>query len=185
MFAFLASAAVGIGGGRFVSYTMRGTLNPPINLALTTGDRFPDFELPDQNGRLYQRPINATALILIYRGDFCPFSRYELAELTTRSAEFRQRGIRMLAISADPAERSKMLAAFLHTDIPLLSDVRESLLGPLGLIQHHRNKVPDNALPAFFLLDRSGVVRWIFTSPYYREQPSADSLLEQAAAINR
>jgi len=73
-----------------------------------------------------------------------------------------------------------MLAGFLRTKIPLLSDNSESLIAALGLVQHHRNGEPDNAIPAFFVVDRNGVVRWIFTSPYYREMPRPDTLLSAA-----
>ena len=116
-------------------------------------------------------------LVVVYRGDFDPFARYELSELTARQPELRKQGLKTVAISADPIDRSKMLAGFLGTNIPLLSDDKETLLRPLGLIQHHRDGEPDNAIPAFFLLDRDGVVRWIFTSPYSREMPSTEKIL--------
>ncbi len=65
----------------------------------------------------------------------------------------------------------------------MLSDTSESLVAQLGLVQHHRNGEPDNAIPAFFIVDRNGVVRWIFTSPYYRELPRPDALLDAAKSI--
>src|ERR1700733_15204062 len=116
-------------------------------------------------------------LIVIYRGDFDAFARNELAELTAHQAELNARGLSTVAISADPIDRSKMLAGFLRTSIPLLSDEKEILLTPLGLVQHHRDGEPDNAIPAFFILDCDGLVRWIFTSPYYREMPSIETIL--------
>jgi peroxiredoxin len=122
-------------------------------------------------------------LIYVYRGDFDPFARFELAELTAHAGDFRRGGIDTLAISTDQVERSKMLAGFLRTKIPLLSDTNESLVAPLGLVQHHRNGEPDNAIPAFFVVDRNGVVRWIFTSPYYREMPPPDTLLDAAKSV--
>jgi peroxiredoxin len=182
LLAFFACAAVGIGGGRFVSYTLRGTRNPPFTLNLKMGDRFPAYALPDQTGAIQHGPkadSNGT-LVVVYRGDFDPFARFELSELTARQSELRKRGLKTVAISADPIDRSKMLAGFLGTDIPLLSDDKEALLRPLGLIQHHRDGEPDNAIPAFFLLDREGIVRWIFTSPYSREMPSTESILAAA-----
>jgi peroxiredoxin len=182
LLAFFACAAVGIGGGRFVSYTMRGTRNPPFTLNLKVGDHFPGFALADQNGLIHQgieAGPNGT-LVVAYRGDFDPFARYELFELTAHQPELQNHGLRTVAISADPNDRSKMLSAFLRTDIPLLSDDKETLLKPLGLIQHHRDGEPDNAIPAFFMLDRKGVVRWIFTSPYYREMPSLETILAAA-----
>jgi peroxiredoxin len=179
LLAFFACAAVGIGGGRFVSYTLRGTRNPPFALNLKVGDRFPNFTLPDQTGAIHQGPEAAT-LLVIYRGDFDPFARYELAELTARQAELTAHGLKTVAISADPIDRSKMLAGFLRSNLPLLSDEKETLLKPLGLVQQHRDGEPDNAIPAFFILDRNGIVRWIFTSPYSREMPSIEKILAAA-----
>ena len=178
-----ACVVVGVSGGRFVSYIIRGTLNPPFTLTLKTGDRFPSYALADQSGAIHTGPPSAATLVVVYRGDFCPFARYELGELTAHRRELARAGVDVVAISADPVDRSKMLAGFLGTDIPLLSDARESVLGPLGLVQRHRNGEPDNAIPAFFMLDRDGAVRWIFTSPYYREMPSMTTLLSAAAAM--
>jgi len=167
LFAFLACIVVGVGGGRFVSYVMRATLNPVFTLGLAPGQRFPSFALTDQNDSIHRGPAPDGAdatLIYVYRGDYDPFARFELAELTAHADDFRRANVDTVAISTDPVERSKMLAGFLRTKIPLLSDNSESLIAPLGLVQHHRNGEPDNAIPAFFVVDRKGVVRWIFTS---------------------
>jgi alkyl hydroperoxide reductase subunit AhpC len=77
-----------------------------------------------------------------------------------------------------------MLAEFLKTGIPLLSDEKQTVVGPLGLVQRHRNGEPDSAIPAFFIVDHAGIVRWTFTSPYYREMPSTGALLEAARSVN-
>jgi len=186
LFGFLACIVVGAGGGRFVSYVMRATLNPPFTLKLAIGQPFPSFALTDQNGSIHNGPAQTGAgvtLVYIYRGDYDPFARFELAELTAHADEFRRAGVDTIAISTDQAERSKMLAGFLRTKIPLLSDTGESILAPLGLVQHHRNGEPDNAIPAFFIVDRNGIVRWIFTSPYYRELPRPDTLLAAARSV--
>lgn len=183
---FLFCIVVGIGGGRFVSYTMRVTVNPPFILKLAVGQQFPSFALADQNDSIHRGPTPTGApatLIVVYRGDFDPFARFELAELTSHATDFSQAGVDVLALSSDPIDRSTMLAGFLHTKLPLLSDDRESILAPLGLVQHHRNGEPDNAIPAFFVLDRNGVVRWIFTSPYSREMPRPETLLDAARTV--
>jgi alkyl hydroperoxide reductase subunit AhpC len=76
-----------------------------------------------------------------------------------------------------------MLSGWLHSDVPLLSDERETLLGPLGLVQHHRNGEPDNAIAAWFVVDASGRVRWLFTSRYYRELPTSAALIEAVRSV--
>lgn len=183
LLALLACAAIGVGGARFYLYASRGTLNPDFTLKLAPSDPFPRYALPDQSDRVHtDAELKGSGhLIVVYRGDYCPFGRYELHELTERRNQFAARGVDVIAISADPVARSKMLAGFLKTPIPLLGDPSGKLLGPLGLLQHHRNDEPDNAIPAFVLVDRDGVVRWIFTSPYYREEPSMEALLKAAA----
>lgn len=186
LLAFLSCIVIGAGGGRFVSYAMRVTVNPPFTLKLSVGQAFPTFALSDQNGTTHRGPAStdtAATLIVVYRGDFDPFARYELAELTARADDFRRAGVDVIAISADPVERSKMLAGFLSTRIPLLSDEHESILAPLGLVQHHRNGEPDNAIPAYLILDHGGTIRWIFTSPYYRELPRWETLLDAAKSV--
>jgi peroxiredoxin len=186
LFAFLACVVVGMGGGRFISYAMRGTLNPPYKLNIAVGQRFPAFALLDQNTAMHRGPATADAdatLIYVYRGDFCPFARFELGDLTRHTGEFRRARIDVVGISADPVERSKMLAGYLRTEIPLLGDTKESVLAPLGLVQRHVDAQPDNAIPAFFVVDRDGVVRWIFTSRYYRELPTVGTLLDAAKSV--
>lgn len=186
VFAILACVVIGVGGGRFVSYLMRGTLNPPYQLNIKVGQQFPTFALLDQRAANHHGPASAGAdatLIFIYRGDFCPFARFGLADLTKHADEFRRARVEVLGISIDPVERSKMLAGFLHTEIPLLGDPGETLLRPLGLVQHHVTAEPDNAIPAFFIVDRDGFVRWIFTSRYYRELPTVTTLLDAAKSV--
>jgi len=180
LLAIFASAAIGVGSGRFISYTLRGTLNPPFHLAVAVGDRFPAFALPDQHGVIHQGPAtqgSRATLVYVYRGDYCAFARHEIADLNSMLPQLRKNGVNLIALSADAIDRSKMLSGFLHCDVPLLSDEHEAVLGPLGLVQHHRNGEPDNAIPAFFVLDHAGKVRWIFTSPYYRQLPRSDDLI--------
>jgi len=187
LFGLFTCVALGIGGGRFASYTLRGTLNPAFTLHLAVGDRFPSFALSDQHGVIHtldDSRARGLTLIVVYRGDFCPFARFELAELTARAPDLDAARVHVIAISTDPAERSIKLAAFLHTRIPLLGDQPQTLLGPLGLIQHHRNGQQDNSIPACLLVDSNGIVRWIFTSAYYRELPAIATVLDAARSLS-
>src|SRR5277367_1709738 len=69
VFAFLACIVVGAGGGRFISYAMRVTVNPPFTLKLQVGQQFPNFALTDQNDSIHHGPASAGAgatLIYVY-----------------------------------------------------------------------------------------------------------------------
>ena len=186
LLAILAAAAVGIGAGRFVSYTTRGTMNPPFHLTLAPGDQFPPFTLVDQKGVTHEgaaAPGSKATLVYMYRGDYDAFARHEVADLNAIRPELRHSGADVIAISTDPVDRSKMLSNYLHSDIPLLSDTQETVVGPLGLVQKHRDGQPDNAIPAFFVVDGAGKIRWIFTSPYYRQLPPSDELIAAVRSV--
>src|SRR5215469_3456155 len=122
-------------------------------------------------------------LVYVYPGDYDAFARHEIADLTALRPELRRSGADVIAISTDSIDRSKMLSSYLHSDIPLLSDDQEAVVGPLGLVQKHRNGEPDNAIPAFFVVDSTGKIRWIFTSPYYRELPPSDELVAAVRSV--
>jgi len=188
LLAFFACVVIGVGGGRFASYILRGSLNPPYHLTLAVGERFPEFSLADQTGAFVHvptRPGNRATLVFVYRGDFCPFARHELAELTALAPELHRAGANVIAISADPVDRSRMLARYLNTDVPLLSDAQETILAPMGLVQRHRDGQPDSAIPAFFVIDSAGTVRWIFTSPYYRILPRTSDLMAAVRTVTQ
>ncbi len=188
LLAFFACVVIGVGGGRFVSYIIRGTLNPPYHLTLAVGDRFPEFSLADQTGAVVDRltpPGDRATLVFVYRGDFCPFARHELAELTALAPELKRASANVVAISADPVDRSKMLSGYLKTNIPLLSDEHETILAPMDLVQRHRDGQPDSAIPAFFVVDSAGTIRWIYTSPYYRILPRTSELMAAVRAVTR
>jgi peroxiredoxin len=70
---------------------------PPLDVALLEGDG--GFSLSDN-----QPPV--FTLVLFYRGLHCPVCRAQLTELDARLDEFAQRGVDVIAISADTADRA-------------------------------------------------------------------------------
>jgi len=56
-----------------------------------------------------QKPKNFV-LVLFYRGLHCPFCMHQLKELEAKYEDFRRRGVRVLAVSADTRERAERTA---------------------------------------------------------------------------
>ena len=73
---------------------------PKLDVALTDGSRFV----------LGQNPGTAFDLIVFYRGLHCPICTKYLTELERLEPEFRQRGVQVVAISSDPADRGRQMA---------------------------------------------------------------------------
>ena len=73
---------------------------PKLDVALTDGSRFV----------LGQDPGKAFDLIVFYRGLHCPICTKYLMELERLEPEFRQRGVQVVAISSDDADRAGQMA---------------------------------------------------------------------------
>jgi peroxiredoxin len=85
-----------------------------------------------------------------------------LRSFQQRLSEFDARGIRVVGISVDPPEINQRQSQKLRYTFPLLSDPKAEVIRRYDVL--HRGAGPkgaDVARPAEFLVDASGVVRWV------------------------
>lgn len=73
---------------------------PALNLPLTTGERFV----------LGAEPGERFDLVVFYRGLHCPICAKYLMELERLVPEFEKRGVKVIAVSSDGAERAQVMA---------------------------------------------------------------------------
>jgi peroxiredoxin len=73
---------------------------PALNLPLTSGERFV----------LGAQPAERFDLLVFYRGLHCPICAKYLMELERLAPEFEKRGVGVLAVSSDTAERAQAMA---------------------------------------------------------------------------
>ncbi|MDP2680833.1 MAG: peroxiredoxin-like family protein [Rhodoferax sp.] len=73
---------------------------PALNVALTTGGRFVLGATPGEH----------FDLVVFYRGLHCPICAKYLIELERLVPEFAARGVQVLAVSSDDAERAQQMA---------------------------------------------------------------------------
>lgn len=141
--------------------------------------------------------LERPAMLIFYRGGWCPYCNRHLAELRHVVPELEQRGMDVYFLSADsPAN----LASALHgdaenLDYTLLSDARLGAAEAFGLAF----RVPDDyyqaakeygvdleeasgethhalPIPAAYLIDTEGMIRFGHTNPDYTQRLSADEL---------
>ncbi len=139
-------------------------------------------------------------VLVFYRGGWCPYCNRHLADLARMESELNGMGVQLLAISPDhPGELRKTL-----TDKPLgytlLSDSDMALSRAFGLafrvddatltkydeygidleaaaggLSHHLLPVP-----AVYVVDRRGVIRFAHWDANYRERLDGDAVLAAA-----
>jgi peroxiredoxin len=89
----------------------------------------------------------------------------ELGQLERRHEDFTRRNTRVIAVSVEgPDEAKKTQADFPH--LLILSDQGRGLSEAVDLI--HPHAAPDGSdadVPTTILVDRHGMVRWLYRSP--------------------
>lgn len=126
---------------------------------LDVGEPAPEWSLDDATGT--RRALGALrgagpVVIVFYQGSWCSTCREALGRFQERAAGFVEAGATLVAISADPPEKSKRLGETLTLTYPLLSDPKLEAIQGFGVVQ----AVGGLALSAVFVIDKDGVIRW-------------------------
>lgn len=173
---------------------------------LGKGAAAPAFEARRPDGSVYRfaaGPRAAPAVLLFYRGGWCPFCNVHLGQLKAAEATLRQRGYEMLFLSSD---RPEILRSSLKDDIEqetahytLLSDASAAAAMALGIafrvddatvaqykgfgIDLESTQGNDQhvlPVPAVFVVDRAGRIAFSHFNPDYKVRLSAKELLAAA-----
>ena len=181
-----------------------------LTTPLKTGDRAPSFTVHTVDGEPYVfDPDNLArpTILISFRGGWCPYCNMHLSELRTVIPEIRESGYDVLFLSND---RPELLYASLkqetqedidRLDYVIMSDADINAAKALGtafrtdkrLTEYMDKKGRDyqgssigkhNALavPAVYVVNKSGLIVFDFVEPDYKIRLPADELLSAAKA---
>jgi len=166
---------------------------------LPAGQRIDSVEIADIDGEPYQIGqawSEKTALIVFYRGGWCPYCNFQLRELAKKHEQLEAAGLQVVAISADTADKAATTLAQFNIPFPILSDPKLIAHEAFNVVlqvdderlewykskglflkdwsgQEH-NKV---AVASAFIVDRQGRVLFSHAPIDYATRPSIDQLL--------
>jgi peroxiredoxin len=129
------------------------------------GEQAPTFSLPDTRGIL-REPDSAPATVLVFTCNHCPYALAWHERLIELAADYSERGVRMLAINPNDAERyprdssEVMRERVEHGEfdgVPYLRDESQQVARAYDA----------RTTPDIFVLDSGGILR-------YRGAPDAD-----------
>lgn len=86
----------------------------------------------------------------------------------------------MIAISADAKAEQAALASKLGLTFPLISDKDLKLAAAFGV----RERGQEDALPAVFIVDQNGIVRWVRVGDNIVERVSIGELLLELSKLS-
>jgi peroxiredoxin len=175
----------------------------PPGFGLEVGSKAPDATLPDVTGqsqRLSALYAGGPVFVVFYRGGWCPFCNLQLHRLAAALPQFQQKGLQIAAISVDtPGEEAKTQAKQ-GVAFPMLSDSdlavhkafhvvhvppdaeAKALAGyGIDLEKYSGQRHHSFAVPAIFLIDRTGTIRWQHVDQDYKTRPTPEQMLDIAA----
>jgi peroxiredoxin len=173
--------------------------------ALTAGDKAPRFSLPSAAGQtlsldalLAEGPV----VLTFYRGAWCPYCNIALRSLQQHHDAITARGARLVAVSPQVPDESLTLTEKHDLAFDVLSDIGSDTAKQYGLtfdlpddlaavydklgfdLQRvnggHPRTLP---LPATYVIDRDGVIRWAFVNTDYTTRAEPADILAALDAL--
>ncbi|MBE9179404.1 redoxin domain-containing protein [Oculatella sp. LEGE 06141] len=160
-----------------------GTLAPPFELLnVATGQR---VRLSDYTGNrkpgmeTANRPVVLAFTRIFTEKQYCPFCYPHIKEMRDRYSEFADRGVEVLMITSTDDRQSKTVLKDLKLPMPLLSDP-----GCRVFRTYQVGQALGAPLPAQFILDRQGKIRFRHLFSFLESNANVDRLLEALDQIN-
>ncbi len=140
--------------------------NEKLKRGVEPGDKAIEFELPDQNGNIVKSKDfygKTDVLLLFVRGDWCPACHIMLRTYYKYREKFKEKGVFFIAIGPDPQGVNKEMLERIGADFIILSDEGLKITNQYGV--QGDGQIPNNdfegiPLPAAFIIDKSGIIRY-------------------------
>ena len=168
---------------------------------LKVGAKAPSFELVNQSGKaISSEALLADGLLVLtfYRGIWCPYCNADLANLKKYLPEIKQSGAHLVGISPELPEFLNKIVEAQRLNFDILHDEKNALAAKFGLKfsypqdlkELYRDKFNIDLevqqgnsewalpMPARFIIDQDGIIRYAESKADYRDRPDPDELME-------
>ena len=172
---------------------------------LRAGQPFPDFLLPDAEGRLVSRDdllAHGPFVAAFFRGTWCPYCAITLDALEEALPQITALGATLIAITPETGGRALELKRRHRAGYAVLADVDQGLGMACGVVfrapEPYRRLLLSRGVdlaerqghaggflpvPASFVVDRAGIVRWAFVDVDFTRRAEPDDILAALAAL--
>ena len=168
------------------------------------GTQVPTLTLQSIDGKPFDLAAaiaKAPTVLVFYRGGWCPYCNAQLAGLAKSADELKAMGYQIIGVSPDaPAELAKTIGKN-KLDYTLVSDSKAELIDAMGLgyvvddetLQKYKGYGIDLEkssgqthhilpVPAVYLLDKTGLIKFSYVNPNYKVRLDGDVLMAAAKA---
>jgi peroxiredoxin len=153
---------------------------------LSVGAALPDFDLIDSDGESFSSDelLGSSAVLMFYRGNWCPLCMAQIKEIAARYADLDAMGIKVVLVSPQPDEQSRRLAAMYDVPFRFLIDKDNELARSLGIAVSNGVPIglpggyaPDTVMPTLVVTNAKGIILFSDQTDNYRVRPEPDVFL--------
>jgi len=159
---------------------------------------FPDFELPDQNGKLrklssftqqseadkrYGFQDGYPVIVIFSRGFFCPRDQQQFRMLVEFQNELKVNFCNVISISADEPIVSAAFRAGLGASWTFFSDTDRKVIRQLNILDETEGEYAYRSLPFTFVLRPNLEIHKIYNGWYFVGRPTIEELRQDLRCI--
>lgn len=169
--------------------------------ALRSGDRMPDFELPNQHGekrRLTDYLAQSPLVVNVYRGGWCPYCNMEMKALHDALPQIEAQGARLVGMAPETPDKAAETADRHAINIDILSDSGNQVAERLGLVfelpaalrpiyekfgidlpAYNGDESFRLPVPATYIIRQDGVIAYDFVNADYTKRLEPSVIIER------
>lgn len=152
---------------------------------LNTGDRAPEFTLSAANrpGTFSLAELRKTSPLIVefLRGTWCPNCKKRMAQMETYREELKRLDVALVYIAAEKRDGMFHPEQYLKDhpiSFPFLLDEDRSVTKSYGVYHWLAKDAINIARPASMLVDREGIVRFVYVGEGQTDRAPVEQLLE-------
>ena len=167
---------------------------------LKIGDNAPTILGIDQFGNRINSDIilqHNKILLLFYRGNWCPYCRRHLKELSENLEQLTKKGYQVLVVTPENIEKTKETSTLFEVNYSIIHDTDNKIMNEYlvafdvnkqnvtNFYKFTLNKIkkynePDNAVlpvPATYVINQNGKIAFVHYDPDYKKRASFETIL--------
>lgn len=129
--------------------------------------------------------LGAPAVLLFFRGNWCPVGMAQIRELARRRVQLERRGARIVLISAQPLKRTGRLARRLGLSMEWWVDAELAAARHLNMVDAGGTPLglelfghpSDTVMPTLIIIDARGEIRYVDQAENHHEQAEPTTFL--------
>lgn len=156
-------------------------------MAVNIGDKAPDFTLvdTDKKARSLKEFQGKNVVLAFYPGAFTGVCTKEMCALRDSMARFNELNAQVLGISVDSPFANKAFATHNKLEFPLLSDFERTVTKSYGIVLAGFAGLDGYSVAkrSVFVLDKTGVVRYVWVTDNPGVEPNYDDVTKALASV--